>query len=117
MTAFDLLALAPSSASGWALVGVVVVPWLTGLALIITSATAGVLALVRATWRAATGRRPEPAAAPEPEQREHEQLLAALATAVRERDDALRQLAEHRRAADVTQETRLPADTLTLETV
>lgn len=69
---------------------------------------------VQAFWHR-VGRRPETAA--EPEQREHEQLLAALATAVRERDDALRQLAEHRRAADVTQETRLPADTLTLETV
>lgn len=68
---------------------------------------------VQAIWHRA-GRRPEP---------EHiqsgvvprEQLLAALATAVRERDDALRELDEYRRAADVTQEIHLPDDTLTLE--
>jgi hypothetical protein len=114
VTALDLLALTPATASGWALAAAVVVPWLTGLALIATATAAGALALVRAAWRRATGRRPE-VVEPEPEHREHEQLLAALAAAVRERDDALRELDGYRRAADVTQEIRLPDDTLTLE--
>lgn len=90
---FNLLALTLASGADWVWLAVLVVPWAAGSGLLVGAGVVGVGVVARWCWRSATGHQPEPAAGGECD---CDQLLAALATATRERDDARYQLAARR---------------------